>query len=184
MSALTFMVLVYFLALRRPESMPKGQVFRLNEQARSGIAALPVFVVIALVLGGIYTGQFTPTEAGAVGALGIGVVGALVGRQYFAGILEAAREAASTTAMIFFIIVGAFIFSRFLSINRIPQDIASWVGGLPLDRYVVLAIILVIYIIMGCFMDQLAIQVLTIPIIFPVITEMGFSAYWNFIHKP
>jgi len=178
LSALVFMVLVYFVALRNPESMPKGPAYSIKDQASSGFKALPVFVVIALVLGGIYTGQFTPTEAGAVGALAIGVVGALFGRQYFKGILKAAREAASTTAMIFFIIVGAFIFSRFLSINRIPQDIATWVGNLPLDRYVVMAIILVIYVIMGCFMDQLAIQVLTIPIVFPIIIEMDFSAYW------
>ena len=177
-SALAFMVLVYILALRRPESMPKGEAFPIKEQVKSSVAAIPVFVVIGVVLGGIYSGIFTPTEGGAVGALGIGIVGAMFGGQYFKGVLESAREAASTTAMIFFIIVGAFIFSRFLSINRIPQDIATWVGELPLNRFVVLTIILVIYLIMGCFMDQLAIQVLTIPIIFPLIIAMDFDAYW------
>ena len=177
-SALAFMVLVYFMALRRPESMPRGKPFSAMDQARAGVSALPVFVVIAVVLGGIYSGTFTPTEGGAVGAFGIGIAGAIFGRQYLKGVLEAAREAASTTAMIFFIIVGAFIFSRFLSINRIPQDVAGWVGSLPLNRFAILAIIVVIYLLMGCFMDQLAIQVLTLPIIFPLITAMQFDPYW------
>ena len=178
LSALVFMVLVYVMALRRPESMPRGRPFPIKDQLKSSFGALPVFVVIGVVLGGIYFGWFTPTEGGAVGALGIGLVGAVFGRQYLKGVVDAAREAASTTAMIFFIIVGAFIFSRFLSINRIPQDLAAWVGELPLNRYAVLAIILVIYLIMGCFMDQLAIQVLTIPIVYPIMMSLGFDAYW------
>ncbi len=178
LSALAFMVLAYLLALRNPDDMPRGKRFSAREQLKAGVETLPVFGVVLLVLGGIYTGIFTPTEAGAVGAVGIGIIAAIYSRQQLSGVLDAAREAAETTAMIFFIIVGAFIFSRFLSINRIPQDIASWVGELPLNRYAVLALILVIYLVMGTFMDQLAIQVLTIPIIFPVIVAMGFDAYW------
>ena len=177
-SALAFMVLVYLLSFRNPESMPKGAKFSARDQLKAGVTTFPVFIVIAVVLGGIYSGIFTPTEAGAVGAVGIGLIGAVYGKQYMRGVLNAAREAAETTAMIFFIIVGAFVFSRFLSINRIPQDIASWVGELPFNRFIVLTIILVIYLIMGCFMDQLAIQVLTIPIIFPIIMAMDFDAYW------
>lgn len=178
LSALLYMITVYFLALRHPEAMPRGQVFPVKEQVKGALGALPVLAVVVVVIGGIYLGVFTPTEAGAIGAVGIGLVAALFGGQYVSGVVKAAREAAGTTAMIFLIIVGAFVFSRFLSINRIPQDVATWVGDLPLDRYVILAILLVIYVAMGTFMDQLAIQVLTLPIVYPLIIEMDFNPYW------
>lgn len=178
LSALLYMLLVYGLARRNPDAMPRGEVFSVKEQARSTIGAFPVIAIVVLVIGGIYGGVFTPTEAGAIGALGIGIVAALLGRQYLGGVLNAAREAAGTTAMIFLIIVGAFVFSRFLSINRIPQDIAAWVGDLPVNRYVILMVLLAIYVLMGTFMDQLAIQVLTLPIVFPLIIEMDFNPYW------
>jgi C4-dicarboxylate transporter DctM subunit len=178
LSAALYMVTVYVLALRRPEEMPRGKVFSVREQVGGAVGALPVIAVIVVVIGGIYLGVFTPTEAGAVGAVGIGVIAAVFGRQYLPGVLNAAREAAGTTAMIFLIIVGAFVFSRFLSINRIPQDIAAWVGDLPVNRYVILVILLVLYVAMGTFMDQLAIQVLTLPIVFPLILAMDFNPYW------
>jgi C4-dicarboxylate transporter DctM subunit len=177
-SAALYMVTVYVLALRRPEEMPRGQAFTLREQVSGALGALPVLAVIAVVIGGIYLGVFTPTEAGAIGAVGIGVIAAVYGRQYLPGVLNAAREAAGTTAMIFLIIVGAFVFSRFLSINRIPQDVAAWVGDLPVNRYVILVILLLLYVAMGTFMDQLAIQVLTLPIVFPLILAMDFDPYW------
>jgi C4-dicarboxylate transporter DctM subunit len=177
-SALLYMVTVYVLALRQPESMPRGRVFPVKEQLQGALGALPVLAVVVVVIGGIYLGVFTPTEAGAIGALGIGVIAALFGGQYLPGVLKAAGEAAATTAMIFLIIVGAFVFSRFLSINRIPQDVATWVGDLPVNRYVILVILLAIYVAMGTFMDQLAIQVLTLPIVFPLIVEMDFNPYW------
>jgi C4-dicarboxylate transporter DctM subunit len=178
LSAVLYMVTVYVLALRRPESMPRGRVFSLREQVQGTLGALPVLAVIVTVIAGIYLGVFTPTEAGAIGALGIAVIAALLGGQYLPGVLRAAGEAAGTTAMIFLIIVGAFVFSRFLSINRIPQDIAAWVGDLPVNRYVILIVLLAIYIVMGTFMDQLAIQVLTLPIVYPLILEMDFNPYW------
>ncbi len=178
LSVVVFMVLVGYQARRNPRHMPQGPRHSLAEQTKGVVAAAPILLVVGAVVGGIYFGVYTPTEAAAVGALGIGLVGAVIGRLRLKQLYRAAKEAAETTAMIFLIIVGAFIFARFMSINQIPQDIVSAIGGLEVGRYLILGLLLVIYLVLGTFMDQLAIQVLTIPFVFPLIVSLGFDPYW------
>lgn len=177
-SALGFMILIAVLARRRPEDFPRGPRFPIREQVSQSVRAAPIMAVFVLVIGGIYVGLYTPTEAGAVGVLGVGILGLVLGKLKFPQLFAAAREAAQTTSMIFLIIIGAFVFGRFMSATKIPQDFVELVGGLPVNRYVILVILLLIYLLLGAFMDQLAIQVLTIPIVFPMITSLGFDPYW------
>ncbi len=178
MSVLVFMSVVAFQARRNPAAMPRGPRFSVADQTKGALSASPILLVIAAVVGGIYFGIYTPTEAAAVGVLGIGLLGAILGKLRLRQLYTAAKEAAETTAMIFLIIVGAFIFARFMAINEIPQNIVEGVGALELSRYWVLVLLLVVYLVMGTFMDQLAIQVLTIPIVFPLILALGFDPYW------
>ncbi len=178
LSALVFMGVIWVLSRRRPETFPAGVRAPFVEQARGSLRALPIIVVIVAVVGGIYLGVYTPTEAGAVGVVGIGLLGAAIGSLGLRSVFSAAKDAAETTAMIFLIIVGAFVFGRFTAINQMPQSLVAAVAGLPFGRYGILILLIIVYLLLGTFMDQLAIQVLTLPIVFPLITALGFDPYW------
>lgn len=178
LSALVYMVVIAVLARRNPGAMPAGPKFRVSEQLKATGKAAPIILVVLAVIGGIYFGVYTPTEAGAVGVLGVGVLGVFIGKLGWRGLYAAAKEAAETTALIFLIVVGAFVFARFTAINQIPQTVVEAVGGLPIGRYGILFGLLLVYIAMGTFMDQLAVQVLTLPIVYPLILSLGFDPYW------
>lgn len=178
LTAVSFVVVVAVIAKLRPESLPKGPRFTARHQLKATGEVAPVLAVIGLVIIGIYAGLYTPTEAAAVGVLGIGVLALVFGKIRFPQLFAAAREAAETTGMIFLIIVGAFVFGRFMSATQIAQSFAETVAGLPLGPYPILVILLCVYVVLGAFMDQLAIQVLTIPIVFPLIETFGFDPYW------
>lgn len=138
----------------------------------------PAIVLIAIVLGGIYFGVMTPTEAGAVGALGAFALAFLRKGFGFAQLKDSLKEAVSTAAMVFMVIIGAFLFGYFLSIGSIPQVIISKIAAAEISRWLILLLILLMLVILGAFMDQLAISVLTLPLIFPVIVALGFDPVW------
>lgn len=137
-----------------------------------------MFFLILLVLGGIYSGIMTVNEAGAIGAIGAFFVSLATGKLNFASFRESIKQAVSVSSMIFIVIIGAFIFGYFLSLGRIPQSMISWVGALEVSRWTILTLILAIYVLLGTFMDQVAIQVLTLPITFPLVTTLGFDPIW------
>jgi len=131
-----------------------------------------------LVMGGIYMGFFTPTEAGAVGAFGAFLLILAKRRITRRNFTEALLETGRTTAMVMFIMLGAMIFGYFLTISRIPMDMAEWVARLPINRYLILGSILLVFIFLGCVMDTLAIIMLVVPVVFPVILALGFDPIW------
>ncbi len=134
--------------------------------------------VFTLVVGGIFYGLFTPTEAAAIGAFGVLVI-AVVRRQItWAGFIKSLMETLQTSCMVLLLITGAVIFGKFLAVTRIPFEIASWVGGLDMSPVLVMAIIILIYFLGGCFMDALAFVTLTVPIFFPVVMELGYDPIW------
>jgi C4-dicarboxylate transporter, DctM subunit len=135
-------------------------------------------VLFVLVMGGIYMGVFTPTEAAGVGAFGAFLMTVLKGKMIAANVQESLLDTGKTTAMIFLIIIGAEFFSRFLGVTMLPMMLADYVAGLPLNRYIILGLILFTYILLGCVMDCVAIMILTTPIIFPVIRALGFDPIW------
>jgi tripartite ATP-independent transporter DctM subunit len=134
--------------------------------------------VFALVIVGIFIGLFTPTEAAAIGAFGVLLIG-LVRRQLtWQGFVNSVLEALRTSCMVMMLIVGAVILSKFLAVTRIPFEIAGWVAGLDLPAVLVMSVILIIYLIGGCFIDALAFVTLTVPIFYPVVQQLGYDPVW------
>ena len=135
----------------------------------------PVLMIFALVVGGIYLGWFTPTEGAAIGAAGTGLAALLSGEMNWSRFVEALTGTAKTTAMIFFIILGAAFYNGFLALSGVPQFLADYVLTQGLSPWLVLTLILVFYLIFGCVMDSLSMILLTVPIFFPVIIGLDFG---------
>lgn len=138
-----------------------------------GIAVLALFVI-----GGIYSGLFTPTEAGAVGA-SWALFLTIIARKFNWPVLrDSINETIRTTAMVFLIVIGAFIFGQFLAITRLPTSISSWITGLPVAPTVVIIGVVVFYLILGLFIDMVAAMFITLPIILPAIIKLGYDPIW------
>jgi C4-dicarboxylate transporter DctM subunit len=138
-------------------------------------AIWPVLIVFIAVVGGIYGGIFTPTEGAAVGALGTGIIAYFNGGLNKSALFESFEVTAKATAMIFFIVLGAAFYNGFLALSQVPQEIAAYVVEQGFSPWMVLAIILVFYLLLGCFMDSLSMILLTIPIFWPVMQELDFG---------
>ena len=175
-----YMATVYILAKKDPVLAPPGPKFSWKERLETlqgGICE--VFLVFAVSLGGLFLGWFTPTESGAVGAFSILVLSLLEKRLTLEGLKKALMDTTRTTAMIMLLVAGAVIFGRLMAVSRIPFELASWAGNLPLPAFAVMVIILVIYCILGCFIDALALVLLTIPIFYPVVVNvLGYDPIW------
>ena len=139
----------------------------------------PVILIFIVVVGGIYGGIFTPTEAAAVGAAGTFLVALASGEMNLSRLQEAVLSTASSSAMIFFIILGAGIYNNFLSLTQLPQVTSAWVGEQGFSPWLVLTIVLLMYLVFGCIMDSLSMVLLTVPIIFPVMSALDFGMSYN-----
>jgi len=175
-----YMLTVYILARRDPSLAPAGPKAPVREVLSALTGGLPeVLIIFVISIGGLFAGWFTPTEAGAVGAGGVLAVSLLKRRLSFGGLRRSLRDTTRTTAMIMFLVGGATIFGRFIAISRIPFELASWAAALPLPPYLVMSIILLIYLVLGCFIDALALILLTIPIFYPVAVDvLGYDPIW------
>lgn len=138
----------------------------------------PAGIVVLLVIGGLYLGIVTPTEAGALGALGTFVVAVSISGMRYEGTKIALLRTAETTVLIFMIVIGALIFGRWLAITGATRLLINAVAALPVSRWTILIIILALYVLMGTLMDQLAILILTLPITFPLAIALGFDGIW------
>ena len=134
--------------------------------------------VFLIVMGGIYLGWFTPTEAGAVGATLLFFFALIKRRLTRRTLFSALEEAVRVSAMVLFLVAGATVFSYFLALSTIPMQIVNWVAGLGISRYAIIGIIVIIYIFLGCFIDAISMMVLTMPVIFPLILDLGFDPIW------
>ncbi len=135
----------------------------------------PVIAIFLVVVGGIYAGIFTPTEAAAVGAAGTFLVALVSGEMTWMRLREAVLSTAGSTAMIFMIILGASIYNNFLSLTQLPQIASMWVGEQGFSPWSVLMIVLIMYLLFGCVMDSLSMVLLTVPIIFPIVSVLDFG---------
>src|SRR5712692_6067925 len=147
-----------------------------------GVLAMTMYLLIIFVIGGLYglpfLPRFTPTEAGGVGATGAFLIGVFTGRLDKDKILASLLQATRTAAAVFTVLIGALIFGYFLTVTQTPQKVTELLTGLGLGRYGILALIMVMYLVLGCLMDAMAMIILTVPIIFPVITALGFDPIW------
>ena len=173
-----YVITVAIIGFARPDFLPRGPQVSWSER----LAALKdVWASLALfifVIGGLYGGLFTPTEAGGMGAGGAFILGLLRGKLDRQKILQSLLQATRTAAAVFTVLIGALLFGYFLTITQTPQKVTLFLTELGLGRYGVLAIIMVMYLVLGCLMDAMAMIILTVPIIFPVIVELGFDPIW------
>lgn len=176
LAAIGYMITIAIVARVKPEwagapyaRVPYAQRFRLL------LKIWPVLLVFGLVIGGIYSGIFTPTEAAAVGAGGTGLIALLSGNMNRTLFIQAITQVASATAMIFFILLGAAALNNFLALSQLPQAVATFVTTSGLNPWVVLSLILVMYLILGGPMDSLSMILLTIPVVYPLIMAMDFG---------
>jgi len=136
---------------------------------------LALFLV---VMGGIYAGFFTPTEAGAVGATLLFLVALVKGRLTWGGLIGALLESVRISVMVLILVAGANVFSYFLALSTIPMQVANWASGLEVSPYVVHSVIILIYLFLGCFLDAISMMVLTLPVIYPIIETLHFDPIW------
>jgi tripartite ATP-independent transporter DctM subunit len=173
-----YMMTVAFIGWARPKFLPSGPRSSWKERLRSVRDVWATLLLFIFVIGGLYGGLFTPTEAGGVGAGGALIIGVLRGRLGRQAIRRSLLQATRTAAAVFTVLIGALLFGYFLTVTQTPQNVTAFLTGLGIGRYGVLALIMVMYIVLGCLMDSLAMVILTVPIIFPVIKELGFDPIW------
>lgn len=174
-AAIGYMVVIGIIARISPKDAPRGDRFTWMQKLQALAETWPVLLIFAVVIGGIYGGFFTPTEAASIGTVATAFVawtsGGLKGR----GFLECMYGAAGATGMIFLILLGADILNVFLALTQVNTELAKWVVGMDLPPLAVLFTIIVIYLILGCIMDSLSMILLTVPMFFPII--MGIDLW-------
>ncbi len=176
--SLLFMVTIWLLCKHRPGLAPPVTAATWGERFRSLGGVIEILLLFALVMGGMFGGWFTPTEAAAVGAAG-SILLAVVSRKCSVRMLSTALvETLRTSCMVLVIVAGATVFGHFLQITNIPTALATWLAGLPLPASGILLIILLFYLVSGAFLDALALILLTIPIFYPVVVGLGFDPIW------
>lgn len=176
-------ILLYIVAIRifgliRPELLPRGPKTNWRGRFESLRDIWATGLLFIGIIGGMYGGVFTASEAAGCGAIGALIIGILRGRLDWPKIRVALIEAVRTSAAIFTIVVGAFLFGYFLVITQTPQKVSDFLTGLPIGPYGVLVLILIMYLILGAIMDELAIILVTVPIIYPVMLQLGFDPIW------
>ena len=175
LAALGYLLVIAIYVRLFPNSATSMPRMPLRQRFGAIIDVWPVMIIFIAVVGGIYTGVFTPTEGASVGAVGTGLVAWASGQLNLAKLQEAILATASGTAMIFFIVLGASFFNAFLALSQVPQTISGYVVAQGFAPFTVLAIILVLYLLLGCLMDSLSMILLTIPIFFPVMLSLDFG---------
>jgi C4-dicarboxylate transporter, DctM subunit len=179
MLAGAFMIILYFWVKFSPNSAlssPGAVSWKEKVSALKGIGG--TVVIFLLVIGGIYTGLFTPTEAAGVGATLIFLMAIWKRKLTLRILLSSLVEALRVSVMVLFLVAGANVFSYFLALTTIPMRVSSWIIGLAVSRYVILTIIVLIYLLLGCFLDAISMMILTLPVIFPVVLQLGFDPIW------
>ncbi len=178
LAMLMYVLTIFIIVQVRPDWLPRGEQKTWPERLSGLKDVWAPLVLFVFVIGGLYGGFFTPTEAGGVGATGAFLLGVLRGKLDRAGILTALLSATRTAAAVFTVLIGALIFGYFLTVTQVPQNLTAFLSELGLGRYGVLALIMVMYLILGCLMDAMAMIILTVPIVFPIIVQLGFDPIW------
>jgi tripartite ATP-independent transporter DctM subunit len=177
-AVLMYMATIAAIGHARPGFLPRGERARWGERLQAMRDVWATLLLFVFVIGGIYGGLFTATEAAGMGAGAAFLLGIARRRLSPEDIRRSLLEATRTTAAVFTVLIGAILFGYFLAITQTPQKVTHFLTGLGLGRYGVLALIMIMYLVLGCLMDALAMIILTVPIIFPVIKELGFDPIW------
>jgi tripartite ATP-independent transporter DctM subunit len=177
--AAAYVAIIILLVKLNPKLAPaRDEAVTWAERFTALLGVWEPLLLFAIVMGGIYLGFFTPTEAGAVGATVLFLVALVKGKLTWTNLVQALQEATRISVMVLFLVAGANVFSYFLALSTIPIQVASWAGGLAVSPYLIHAVILLVYLLLGCFLDAISMMVLTMPVIYPVITGLGFNPIW------
>lgn len=177
--ALIFMAIILVMALRRPDIAPQTPVrMPLGEKLRGLLSLWPFGILVFAVLGTIYLGLATPTEAAGLGVAAAIFTGFVWGELTLSRLWQAFTTSAYTFGTIGIVVVGALILAQAISILGVPQQITALIGSLEVSRYVVLALVCLLYLVLGCFFDGISLMLMTLPLVFPVMTGLGFDAIW------
>ena len=175
LAAIGYMITISIYVRLYPDAAGTRERQPYSERFKALIDVWPVLIVFLVVVGGIYLGWFTPTEGAAVGAAGTGLIALVSGNLNWKVFSDSIISTAMSTAMIFFIVLGAGFYNSFLALSQVPQELSSFVVSQGFSPWLVLVLILVFYLIFGCLMDSLSMILLTIPIFFPVISALDFG---------
>jgi tripartite ATP-independent transporter DctM subunit len=178
LAATMYILTITAIAFARPKYLPLGARSSWRERLVALRHVWAITLLFIFVIGGLYGGMFTATEAASMGAGGAFVISVARRKLTRAQFVECLVKALRTTAAIFTILIGALLFGYFLTVTQTPQKVTQLLTGLGLGRYGVLAIIMLMYLALGCVMDAMAMIILTIPVVFPVVTALGFDPIW------
>jgi C4-dicarboxylate transporter DctM subunit len=178
LEAVFYVLTIFILCRVNPQLAPSSIKTTWKEKTSSIKLTWPIFLLFVLIMGGIYGGVFTPTEAGGIGALGALIIGMAKRQLGLGGIWDSLMECGRMVAMIIIMLVGAYMFNAFLAITQIPTTISEFITGLGVSPMIILIAVIVFYIICGMFFDVIAVLVLTIPIIYPLMDSLGFNLIW------
>jgi C4-dicarboxylate transporter DctM subunit len=173
-----YVLAIVIIVAVAPKMLPAGPRRPWIERRAALKDVWPSLLLFVFVIGGLYGGLFTPTEAGGMGAGGAFILGVLRRKIDRRNLRSALLQATRTAAAVFTVLIGALLFGYFLTITQAPQKLTEFLTGLGVGRYGVLALIMLMYLVLGCLMDAMAMIILTVPIIFPVITHLGFDPIW------
>jgi C4-dicarboxylate transporter, DctM subunit len=173
-----FIISILIWTYFRPDLGPRGEKSTFKQRIRSLSGLVETIIIFALVMGGLFKGIFTPTEAGGIGAFCTLSIALIRRNLDVKGFKQALFDTTRITCMILVIVAGATIFGRFMAVSRIPFDIAGWITSFDLSPAMIMFFIILVYFIGGCFIDALALIMLTIPIFYPVVIEIGYDPIW------
>jgi C4-dicarboxylate transporter DctM subunit len=178
MTALLMMIAVVLMAVHDPEHAPAGERFSWSERLQAMRGIWGVLLLVVVVLGGIYGGFFTATEGAGMGASGAFLFALARGRLNWRSLLEVLVESARTTAMLFTLLIAATIFANFINFTSLPRDLTGWITGMGLSPIMVVCAMMATYVLLGTVMEELTMVLLTIPLFFPIVLQLGFDPVW------
>ena len=176
--AFAFVVTIFVICWRNPKLGPPGPATTFREKMKAIPAFGEVGIIFVIVLGGLMTGWFSATQAGGAGAGTVALFGLVKRSLAWRNLVEAAEDTLLISCMVMFVIFGATLFGRFMAVTRLPFVLSTWIGGLALPPAFIMILVVLIHLIGGCFMDGLAMIMLTVPILLPTILALGFDPIW------
>lgn len=173
-----FVLVIILMCAVKPEMGPPGPAVGWSARIKSLSGTWGMLLLFFVVIGGIYTGIFTPTEDAGVGAFGALLILAVKRKLSWSSVIQCLGETGKMTAFIFLIIIGAEVFSYFLALTGLPTLLSEFIAGLTVSRWLIFTAIIMVYMILGCVMEVYSIMMLTLPIIFPIVLSLGFDPIW------